>query len=201
MAHLDVGRIVEAVTAGVSAEERAHLRECPNCRGELEAWRRHLQGLRELEADDLDPTEIHLLRALFRELGPSPKRSSWIAQLVRRSEPALAEEAARGTFFTTFEEYRAGPWELVIQVKPLDAEQRYDVYGQLTGDEAQVSEGAGALLTSDSGFGELVRLDAFGEFKFHRVPMGTYNASWQLGEESIELGELHIGEVDDGSHR
>jgi hypothetical protein len=197
MAHLELDRIVDLIAGQGAAEERAHLDSCPRCGDALEVWRRRLQELRSLEHETVEPSELHSLRTLFSQLGPSPRVRSWLADLVRRSDPVAAAAAARGGLSTSFEQYQAGPWDLVIQIKPSEAEHRYDLHGQITGGEDRRPEGAEAVLVSDEGYGERVVVDSYGEFRFQSVPPGIYSASWRLRDERIEIEELGVGDRDD----
>jgi hypothetical protein len=194
MKHLDIDHIISALDGTATGQDRAHLEECTRCQQDLESWRQRLRELREMESVSLNESEIHNLRAMFRHYGPAPERQSWIARLVRRSEPTPVAVTARGGLSTTFEEYQAGPWGLVIQVKPSSGADLYDIHGQLTG--AEVREGE-LLLTSDLGFGERRPLDSYGEFHLPGVPAGAYDATCLIGDVRIELKNLDVGDTDD----
>ena len=194
MRHLDIDRIVFVLDGTATGSDQAHLEDCDRCRTELELWRRRLDGLRELESNALNENEIHHLRALYRHYGPARAGQSWLARLVRRSESTPVAVGARGSLSTMFVEYEAGPWGLLIQIKPSVRADLYDVHGQLTGDNVQDGE---VLLTSDLGFAGRSRVDGHGEFHLPGVPAGSYDATWRVGDVHIGLHELGIGGADD----
>ena len=194
MKHLDFDRIISTLDGTATAPERSHLEGCIRCQEDLETWRRRLDDLRDIESNAVTETELHNLRTMFRHYGPTVERQSWLARLVRRSEPTPVAVAARGSLSTTFEEYRAGTWSLVIQIRPSGATDLYDIHGQLTGAEGQGGE---LLLTSDLGFGERSQLDSYGEFHLPGVPAGAYDATCLVGDARIELRKLDIGDTDD----
>ncbi len=197
MRHLDIDRIISALDGTATDGDQTHLEECAQCRRDFEQWQQRRHVLREFESNALSQNEIHHLRTMYRHYGPTPARQSWLAQLVRRSEPTPATVAARGGLSTTFEEYQAGPWALLIQVKPSGGADMYDVHGQLTGEAEEDAQGGELLLTSERGFGERSRLDRYGEFHLPRVPAGAYDATLLVGDVRIELRELDIGDTDD----
>jgi hypothetical protein len=194
MRHLDIDHIISALNGTATGRDQTHLEGCIRCQEDLEAWRRRLDDLRDIESNALTESELHNLRSMFRHYGPTPARQSWLARLVRRSEPTPVAVAARGSLSTTFEEYRAGPWSLVIQIRPSGAADLYDIHGQLTGAEVRGGE---LLLTSDLGFGERSQLDSYGEFHLPGVPAGAYDATCLVGDARIDLKNLDIGDTDD----
>jgi hypothetical protein len=200
MAHLDVDGLVGVLT-GVGLEaEHDHLERCADCRAELDSWRRRLPVLKELTEETIDSDEEHMLRVMFRQLGPAGRRS-WIARFVRRSDPGPEPVAvpARGALSSSLEEYRAGPWSIVLQIRPSDTCDGYDVHGQLTGSGGERRDGGEVVVASDRGHGCRSTLDSFGEFRLSGLPADTYRASWVLGEEHIDLNGLEIGNSDDSS--
>jgi len=200
MAHLEVDRLVGVLTGFGLEIELAHIERCAGCRAELDSWKRRLPVLKELTADAIDGDEEHLLRVMFRQLGPVERRS-WIARLVRRSEPGPEPvmAVARGAVSSSLEEYSAGPWSIVLQIRPSDTNDGFDVHGQLCGSGGERRDGGDVVLASDRGHGWRATLDSYGEFRLSGLPADTYSASWVLGEEHIDLSDLKIGDPDDGS--
>jgi hypothetical protein len=193
MKHLETYRVIDLVRGRGNTEERAHLAGCALCSGRLELWRSRLADLRQLEACALEASEVHNLRALYRELGP-PQTTlrRWVAKLVHSSEPAPA--AVRGGLAATLDGYEAGPYQIVVQVRPSDIAGRYDLQGQVTGDRNDAGTSTRVVLTSDEGYADSAQVDRFGEFRMVGVPAGPYRIVWFGGGERIELERLEVGE-------
>lgn len=199
MNHFDVSRVLSVLTGSGTAQEHTHLEGCERCRSALEAWRPRLSALRELESNAVDESEMHNLRVLFRQLGPRSERVSWVARLVRGPEPAA--DPVRGGLAASLGAYRAGPYEILLQVRPSDAEGRFDVHGQVADEQGAPLEGSEVVLTSTEGYADRRQLDAFGEFRLVGVPAGATRLVWVAGDARIELEELSVGERDDGAAR
>jgi len=191
MTHLDIDRVVAALDGETTTAEQEHLAGCDACRGEIAAWRRRLDDLREIEASAVDEGEIHNLLALYRHLGPSPTGRSWIASLIRSSEPAAA--AVRGSAASTLRAYRADRWEVVLQVRPTAVAGRFDLQGQVVDDEDRAPESSEVVLLSEQGYVDRAATDEFGEFQFHDVPAGRYRALWLMTDGRIEVELLPVG--------
>jgi hypothetical protein len=195
MSHLDVVRLLSVLKGEGTAHERAHLDGCANCSHELEVWRPRLAGLRELASSTVAPAEFHNLRVLFRSLGPRPEGRSWVARMLHG--PELAAAPVRGGLEATLGAYRAGPYEIVIEVRPSEIKGRFDVHGQVVDDDGVAPEPAEVVLTSPEGYADRVRLDAYGEFRLVGVPPGRSRLAWVVGDSRIDLEELEIGEPND----
>jgi len=196
MSHLDIDRIFDLMGGSGTAEEASHLEECGECRRALEFWRTRVDDLREIDSNAVNTAEIHNLRVLFREFGPTPAARSWAARLIRRSQPAAAE-AVRGGLAATFAAYEAGPYQIVLQVSPSEIEGRFDLQGQVAGDGSRAPASTQVVLTSDHGFADRAMVDAFGEFRITGVPEGPCRLAWYGGGERIDLDGLNVGECDD----
>jgi hypothetical protein len=195
MNHLDVVQLLSVLAGKGTAQERTHLDGCASCSHELEVWRPRVAGLRELASSAVDPAEIHNLRVLFRSLGPRPEGCSWVARVLRGQK--LAAAPLRGGLEASLGAYRAGPYEIVIEVRPSEIEGRFDVHGQVMDDHGGTPEHAEVVLTSIEGHADRVQLDAYGEFRIIAVPPGTSRLAWIVGDSRIDLEELEIGERDD----
>ena len=195
MSHLVFDRLFDLLGGNGTAEESSHLEACDECRRRLEMWRARVDDLRALESNAPDTAEIHNLRVMFRELGPSPAARSWAARLIRRSQPA-ATEAVRGGLSATFEAYEAGPYQIVLQVSPAGTEGRFDVQGQVAGDEGRVPASTHVILTSEGGYVERATVDGFGEFRIAGVPEGPCRLVLCGGGERIDLDDFNVGEFD-----
>jgi hypothetical protein len=194
MKHLDVDRVIEAVTGRASDAERVHVDTCDRCRSEVESWRKDLEALRELEAESMSDAELHRLRVMFRQLGPARERPSLVARLIRRSEPAAAA-AVRGGVTSTFEEYQAGPFGVVLQIRPAGHD-LFDVHGQLSTDAGPVGDEAVAVLSSADGWVGRATLDAHGEFRLRGVPAGPYALFWSVRDTHVRIDQLWVGDDD-----
>lgn len=168
---------------------------CDVCSRLLDLWRTRLEDLRDVEQNRLDNFEIHRLRVLFRELGPSPDTRRWVARLFRSSVPETAV-AVRGSLAATLEAYKAGPYQIVLQTRPSEREGRFDLHGQLTVESDEVPPGMQVVLTTDAGFAERASIDAFGEFSVIGVPRGACRFACYNADERIEFDGLEIGEGD-----
>jgi len=194
MSHLEVDQFVGILRGRGSEDERCHLEGCTLCRAELDTWRRRLPVLGDLLTGSLADTELHRLRVLFRQLGPAGRKNRR-ATLVKTSgpRPAAAMVAVRGTLAASLEEYEAGPWKIVLQVRPSDAEARFDVHGQMSSRDGASLPGGDVMVSSDDGHSLRTTLDGFGEFRFRGMPEGVYRATWVVGAERIEISGLEIG--------
>lgn len=196
MNHLEFDRIVDLMGGSSTAEEASHLAECDVCRRQIELWRNRLDDLREIESNPVSEAETHNLRALFRELGPSPTTRNWAARLIRTSGP-VAAGAVRGGLTATFAAYEAGPYQIVLQLGASGTEGRFDIQGQVVGEGRRVPASTQVVLTSKAGFADRAPVDAFGEFRLAAVPEGPWRLVWHGGGERIELDGLDVGECDD----
>ena len=196
MSHLEIHRIFDLIGGLGTADDQSHLEGCDACSRQLEVWRGRLGDLRELESNAVDASEMHMLRVLYRELGPAPAGLNWVAQLIRGSVPAAAA-AVRGGLSSTLNAYQAGPYEIVVQIRPSKVEGRFDLQGQLASDEAEVPKNARVVFTSELGYVDQAGLDAYGEFRLTAVPEGPYRLVWCGDGERIELDVLAVGESDD----
>lgn len=196
MSHLDLDRLFDLMGGSGTAAESSHLADCDVCRRQFESWRTRLEDLREIEFNRMSAPEMHNLRVLFREFGPSPATRSWVARLVRSSQPSAAE-AVRGGLAATFAAYEAGPYQIVLQVSPSETEGRYDLQGQVSGEGSGLPATTEMVLTSDLGFADRTTVDAFGEFRIAGVPGGPCRLVWYGGVERIDFEGLDVGERDD----
>ena len=75
MTHLSDERALAVLGGNGSAAEREHLAGCEQCRQDLSRWEFLLADLDELEREQVDARELHVLSSLFRELGPASGRA------------------------------------------------------------------------------------------------------------------------------
>jgi len=200
MSHLDFDHLFDLMGDSGNAEDASHLAECDVCRRRLELWRIRFDDLRAIEANVVTTAEIHNLRVLFREYGPSPDARSWAARLVRSSQLPAAEPV-RGGLAATFAAYEAGPYQIVLQVSPSEKEGRFDLQGQVASEASHVPASTEVVLTSEHGYADRVTVDSFGEFRMAGVPVGLCRLVWYGGGERIDLDGLNVGggDGDDGN--
>lgn len=196
MSHLGFDRIFDHLGGTGTADEAKHLEGCEACRQQLADWRAKLGDLRELEANAVEGSEMHKLRVLFRELGPSPADRGWVARLIRGSQPPEAV-AVRGGLSASFQAYEAGPYEVLVQTVPSRIEGRFDVQGQVVGGGGEFPKASQVVLSSVDGYGFRAACDVFGEFRLEGVPEGTCRLVWIGHGERIELDALTVGERHD----
>ncbi len=197
MDHLDEDRLLDLLTEPATKREEEHLARCPRCREALASWEETRAALRELDSQELSESEIHHLRVLFRQLGPSPVRRRWIARLVRPSAPLSQAVATRGALTPSLSEYQAGQLSLILRVSPSRGKERYDVHGTIQGEGTDRLQGSAVVLFSDEGFGDVAEPDSLGEFHFHDVPTGRYHMSWALEDGRVDVEDIAVGKTED----
>ena len=138
---------------------------------------------------------MHLLRVLYRELGPVSVGRNWVARLIRSLEPA-ATAAVRGGLSSTLKAYEAGPYEIVLQIRPSDFEGRFDLQGQVATGGEPIPTGMHVIVTSEQGHADRASVDTHGEFRLTAVPEGLCRLVWCGDGERIELDALTVGEPD-----
>ncbi len=195
MSHLEIHRIFDLIGGLGTADDQSHVEGCEGCRRQLEVWRGRLGDLRELESNAVDGSEMHLLRVLYRELGPVSVGRNWVARLIRSLEPA-ATAAVRGGLSSTLKAYEAGPYEIVLQIRPSDFEGRFDLQGQVATGGEPIPTGMHVIVTSEQGHADRASVDTHGEFRLTAVPEGLCRLVWCGDGERIELDALTVGEPD-----
>jgi hypothetical protein len=151
-------------------------------------------GLRELEANALEPGELHLLRALFRARGPLPVgRSQLVARLLRTSP--LTPVAVRAHALPALAELEAGPYHLTVEVSAM-ATGAHRLYGQLLRDGEPAGPGE-VVLTDLDGNTACAPLDDLGEFEVGRLAPGSYRAVLDVAYERIVVEPLAVGAAND----
>lgn len=196
MKHLTAAQIVELVGGGEVAGGEEHLRSCAGCRRMVEEWGEKLAALRELDRQALDPTELHRLRVMYRQLGPQRSEGhSWVATLLRRSDRQPA--AVRGGSSGVVSEFEAGPYTLLVRVGPENRRSRIAVHGQLSSRRGSAGDGTMALSAAD-GRAYVCDIDHFGEFHLDGVVPGRYRALFWLQDDAVEVADLEIGDHDAG---
>jgi hypothetical protein len=195
MSHLELHDFFEIIGGQGPVAKRRHVEECDGCRRELEAWRVRVGDIRLLEANPVDASEFHQLRVLFRELGPDPGSRSWVARLVSGLQPSAAA-AVRGGLSSTLTAFEAGPYEVILQIRPSDTKGRFDLQGQVTSGEEQLPSDSSVVVSSDLGHADRAAVDSFGEFHFGGVPEGTCRLVWYGKGVRVELDGFTVGEPD-----
>lgn len=199
MNHLDIVHVLSVLAGNGSSADHSHLEECTSCRRDLEAWRPRLSDLRDLETTAVEASELHNLRVLFRQLGPASNVRSWVARLIRG--PELVAESVRGGLESSLGAYQAGPYEIVVQIRPSAVEGRFDVHGQVAREDGRAPENARVVLTSLDGHVDRAELDRFGEFQLAAVPAGSVRMVWFAGKSRIDLEELAVGGPNEDADR
>lgn len=195
MSHLDTAALFDALAGKETRDARDHLTMCARCRDELDEWQGHVALLRELEAEEVDASEEHQLRVLFRQLGPSPRRRRWLARLVSPSPDALQAEGVRGALAPTLSQYSTGEVTLIVQVSPVPKDRRFNVHGRVVTGDLGRTEGSLIVLSSAAGFGHMLQPDPLGEFHFAAVPAGRYRMTWAFADGHVDVEDLVIGET------
>jgi len=94
------------------------------------------------------------------------------------------------------ERREAGPFEIVLQIRPSNKVGRFDLQGQVASDGEPIPKGAHVVVTSEQGHVDRTSVDAHGEFRFIAVPEGLCRLVWFGDGARIELDELAVGEQD-----
>ena len=197
MDHLNLDLILDVLAGRAGAEESAHLAECSRCREDAVVWKQRLETLREVEAERLGDAEEHRLRVLYRQLGPSPRRSRLVAELVRGAARPAEAAAVRGES-AEMAEFRAADFVATVQILPGGTGGSHEIHGCLLRGGAGVPSGCAVLSGETGAYCDRTDLDEFGEFHFSDVPGGVYHLSWVAVEHRIEIENLSVGEGDDG---
>ena len=192
MSHQEIHQILDLVGGSGAADEQRHLQDCEVCRQQVEVWRGRVGDLRELKSNQVDASEMHLLRALYRELGPRSASRRWVARLSSGLEPASAA-AVRGGLSSTLKAYEAGPFEIVLQIRPSNTEGRFDLQGQVARGGEPVAKGTHMVVTSEQGHVDRASVDAHGEFRITAVPEGLCRLVWFGDGEHFEVDALTVG--------
>jgi hypothetical protein len=195
MSHLEIHQILDLVGGSGAADDQRHLQDCEACRHQLEVWRGWVGDLREVESNAVDESEMHQLRVLFRELGPVSGGRNWVARLFRGLQP-VAAAAVRGGLSSSLEAYEAGPYEIVLQIRPSNTDGRFDLQGQVTSGGEPAPKGTHLVVTSEQGHVDRTSVDAHGEFRMTAIPEGPCRLVWFGDGETIELDGLTVGEQD-----
>jgi len=193
MSHLDDASILDLLAGAGDQTAREHLEACEMCRAELEAWRGRMEILRDMEAEEIGPSEEHQLRVLFRQLGPAPARGRWLARVM--AQPAQGMEGAmavRGALSSTLTHYRAGGRSVIVQIIPNAGGESYEVHGRVVADPSAIA-GSAVVLHSPDGAGGATEPDPLGEFHFQSMPAGSYRLTWASAAGRLDVEGLTIG--------
>jgi hypothetical protein len=195
MMHLGDDTLFTVAGGAGSAADLEHLTDCPRCRARVEEWRLVRSGLSELEANRIEPGELHLLGALFRARGPLPAgRTQLVARLLRTAP--LSPVAVRGQATPRLSELEAGPYHLTMEVSGAGAAGPHRLYGQLLRDGAPAGTGE-IVLTDQRGRSSSTVLDELGEFELAGLEPGTYRAVLALPGERVLVEPIAVGAGDD----
>ncbi|MCG6963150.1 MAG: carboxypeptidase-like regulatory domain-containing protein [Acidobacteria bacterium] len=198
MTHLSDERALAVFGGNGSAAEREHLAGCEQCRQDLSRWEFLLADLDELEREQVDARELHVLSSLFRELGPASGRAVLTGRLRSSSavEPAIAAVRGPAGAVQMFD-FEAGPYRVLLQVLPQGGS-RFDVHGQVTDERGEPAGRGRVVLGEQSGVAAEGPIDEFGEFHLEHLAGGVYRGTWWLQEHRIDFLSLLLGEADDG---
>ena len=192
MKHLDDDRLIALARGEGTEGERAHLGACPRCREAAGEWTRWLEGMASMERERLSDADRHNLRALYSALGPA-RQESLLARLVR---PVLVPAAAvRGAATARLEEYEAGAYRLLLEVRPTGGG-RFDLHLAVLAPEGETLEDARLVLRSPELPGLIARLDRQGEAHLAGLAPGRYEVSCWLPGGRVELPTVEVGGTD-----
>ena len=196
MDHMTEEQIIDLIEGEGPPEAEAHIAGCLECRSVQRLWAERIEALREMSRENLDDSELHRLRVLYRQLGPGQNRTAlWIARLVRSS--AAAPAAARGVVSGQIMEYNAGPYVLMLRVGAQGSRSAVSVIGQIASVEEVREIGGTFALTPPNGQIRLSDVDEFGEFSLVGVAPGSYRGTWWFGDQFMVVHDVEIGTDDE----
>ena len=196
MDHMTEAQIIDLIEGEGPTGADSHIEDCPRCRSVRNLWIERLEALREMNRETLDESELHLLRVLFRQLGPGQNQvQRWIAKLVRSS--AAAPAAVRGVASGEIMKYSAGPYTLMLRVGAQRSRSTVSVVGQIASVKEDRQIGGTFVLTPPNGRVRLSDVDQYGEFNLTEVSPGSYRGTWWFGDQLMVVHEVEIGTDDE----
>ena len=185
MCHPAEDALIETLVGRGAPGDRRHLARCQQT---LEPWRELVDDVCLMRDSALAPEELEKLGALFRVHGPVRSGlGEWVARLVRST--AATPVAVRGGG-QVLVEHEAGPYHLVMQLRPAARARMVTIHGQVYGP----GTGDGELVVSDEhGVTAAAPIDDLGEFQL-RLPGGRcYTAALLLPDGRVVIDPLDLG--------
>ena len=192
MAHLSDEQLLALARDGGDKMFRDHVLECARCAKRVEMWRLAVESLPALVRENTSPSEMHHLKAMFRNHGPEKGSViRWVASLVRSSSDAVAA-SVRASATTDLYEYQIGPFTMMLESGPMQGG-AFSVHGQVFGEGQGVVAGSKIVVASDDGIAFVDALDEFGEFHVDVTMPGRYHLTVLTKEGAFGVDDLEVG--------
>lgn len=190
--HLRYSQLADIAEGRITPDEamRAHLAECASCAGELEWLDRVIGLMRDAAADPAPAWAAARLRTLFEQRRPSPGAPRPIEALLRfdsaRSAPAFGLRSGGAHERQLL--LRAEAYDVDLRIAP--SGESWALSGQLLG---HPGPGGGAELMGAAGLARAEMNDLL-EFALAPVPAGRYTLTLALGDQTIVVSGLELGQ-------
>lgn len=157
----------------------AHVVECPRCTAEL----RMLRDFMAAEEDVPPVGAMERIRRMVATLLPPPPRLSPHASL-------------RGVDDATARTYQAGDVTVTLDMGAPMRRGRTSLVGLIwrDGGDPETIAGSAVVLTLDTGESQTTEIDDVGNFTFDEISPGTYRLEVTLGDDTITIEGLPIGQ-------
>lgn len=195
MPHLTDEQILRALAGRGCRELGAHLRSCGACRAGVREWHELLGLVGEAEREPLSASETRQLNAMFRELGPTCRRTVWPATLLTAQGAAQVPAGTRGWTGFRVLEYVSAKYRVRMEVGPLAPGLSF-VHGEVTACEAHASRPTHAVFHGRPDVILTAAVDEYGEFHFAPVPEGAFGMSILVSGGEVRLPEVDAGGAD-----
>jgi hypothetical protein len=157
----------------------AHVGECPRCMAELRMLRDFMA------AEEAAPPvgAMGRIRRVVATLLPPPPLTSPHASL-------------RGADDATARTYQAGDVTITLDMGAPVRRGRTSLVGLIwrDGDDPETIAGSAVALMQDTGETQTTEIDDVGNFSFDEISPGTYHLEVTLGDDSITIEDLPIGQ-------
>lgn len=195
MDHLDTAQLADLAAGRGRDDQRQHVAECTGCREALANWEAVRGTLGPVVDEQVEDSELHMLRVLYRHHGPNarPTLREVVARLVRASAGSPAP-AVRGAGAAELLEFDAGEASLVIEVSPAGSSE-YALHGQILHDGGLSLDG-GRIMVECGDRREVVVEPVSGHGEFHlRLPVTRQiRMTVLLADRRIRTDRFPIGE-------
>jgi hypothetical protein len=192
--HIEFERLADLIEGRASQDERsalmAHISSCPQCSGTMNEIEQTINLMKTDASEDAPHNLIAAALQAFRSR-IIPQQSGLRRVLAALKFDSLSLTPAFGLRSSVQTErqliFSAGDNELQLQVSP--AGEEWTIAGQVLGPCS-----GGNIELRGAGFTERAELNALCEFTFSPVASGNYALTFQIGEVSLYIPDLRLGD-------